>query len=124
MDLIEQLRNYLEGVEWNGPADAFYEHAVQARSQYDEQYRAMATEILAARKAIRRAADALTGQEGAAPSPRAAIGPCRNGMPHHGNLFAWRGFAQIRTAPGKNTPKSADEDRLRTISLYDVVFVR
>ncbi len=57
--LAAQVSNVLEGVEWNGPTDAFYEHAVKAKSQYDEQYRQMAQEILAARQALRACLAAL-----------------------------------------------------------------
>jgi hypothetical protein len=40
----------------------------------------------------------------------------------HGNRFVFRGWAHVRTAPGKNPAQSAAEDRERTINLYDVVF--
>jgi hypothetical protein len=38
------------------------------------------------------------------------------------NLFAFRGFAHVRTAPGKNMAQSPSEDAARQINLYDVVF--
>lgn len=40
----------------------------------------------------------------------------------HGNRFLYRGWAHLRTAPGKNSPKTAEEDKERTIKIWDVVF--
>ena len=66
--LLDEIRNVLEGIEWNGPQDAFYQKAVITTSQYDEQYRRMASEILASREALRKAAallaSASTTEEG------------------------------------------------------------
>lgn len=39
-----------------------------------------------------------------------------------GNLFAIRGWAQSRTASGRNLPKSGDEDQARTFEIWDVYF--
>lgn len=40
----------------------------------------------------------------------------------HGNLFRWRGFAFVRTAPGRNVPIEPDESKARQIDIYDVIF--
>jgi hypothetical protein len=41
----------------------------------------------------------------------------------HGNVYRYDGFVQVRTAPGKNMPKSPEEDKARTIKVYDVFLV-
>lgn len=40
----------------------------------------------------------------------------------NGNLFAFRGFAHVRTAPGRNMPVEREEQDARRISIYDVFF--
>lgn len=41
----------------------------------------------------------------------------------HGNLFKWRGWASIRTAPGRNAAMERAEQEARRIDIYDVYFV-
>lgn len=43
-------------------------------------------------------------------------------MDENGNVFLVRGWAEVRTAPGRNESRSAAEHRSRLISIYDVVF--
>jgi hypothetical protein len=38
----------------------------------------------------------------------------------HGNLFRYRGWAEIRTKPGRNSAKTAAEHHSRVIKIYDV----
>lgn len=42
----------------------------------------------------------------------------------HGNTFKFRGFAYVRTAPGRNKAVEQAEQQARQISIYDVFFVR
>jgi hypothetical protein len=42
----------------------------------------------------------------------------------HGNLFMLRGFAHLRSQPGKNFPHSPADDRARRIVIYDVLFTQ
>ncbi len=42
----------------------------------------------------------------------------------NGNRFVLRGYAELRTAPGANRPKSNTEHDNRLVQIYDVVFAR
>ncbi len=42
---------------------------------------------------------------------------------HFGNKFIFRGWAHLRTAPGKNNPETAEEDVQRTIAIWNVGLV-
>ncbi len=39
-----------------------------------------------------------------------------------GNYFLWKGWAHLRTAPGRNKAKTAEEDKDRSIAIWDVFF--
>ena len=41
-----------------------------------------------------------------------------------GNEFRYRGWAELRTKPGKNQSANAAEHQLRQRDIYDIVFVR
>lgn len=40
-----------------------------------------------------------------------------------GNAFAYRGWAHLRTAPGRNRAATPEENDDRTIEIWDVFFV-
>ncbi len=42
----------------------------------------------------------------------------------HGNRFRYRGWAAVRTAPGRNQARTIKDQDARTIHVYDVFFVR
>lgn len=41
----------------------------------------------------------------------------------YGNLFKWRGWASVRTAPGRNAAMERQEQEARRIDIYDIYFV-
>jgi hypothetical protein len=44
-----------------------------------------------------------------------------DGVDKHGNLYAFRGWAEFRTAPGRNRPESGREHQERLIDIFDVL---